>query len=341
MTLSVRHLAAGDAGTAGLLEALRRHRPLPFTRAYRLPDEGALAWIESMFAGAAETGAALVAEQDGDVVGGAVLVRRPWESGVYGLEMARIPFLFSLPPDDPITGRRVATALLSAARTVLGDWGVSHCSALVMAEGTGVTHALEGDGWRLVDSALEMAWEAGQTVVPDPDPRFRLRTAVESDRLPLRDLARDSYVRAIRTRYSADPWLPLERTGELYAEWFSLALDGSFADVVVVAQADGRPVGFNTFKMDAELTRSTGVGFAAHGIAAVDPAYRGLRMQPAMLHWLAEWHREREGRFSYGRVLVNNYTMQRACLRSGGFIGHAYHTFHLWLGSSAAPRTGA
>jgi GNAT superfamily N-acetyltransferase len=341
MSLSVRVLAPGEDGSDRVLDALRKHRPLPFSRTYRLPEEAGLTWLRAVVATAAETGAALVVERDGEVVGGAAVVRRPWESGIYGCEMARIPFAFSLPADDPIGARVVATALLSGVRGVLEEWGVSHCSALVMAESTGMIHALESEGWRLVDSSLEMAWEAGQTIAPEPDPRFRLRAARESDRVPLMELARTSYVRDIRTRYSADPWLPLDRTGALYAEWCSRALDGAFADVVVVAEADGRPAGFNTFKVEAELTRSAGVGFAAHGIAAVDPACRGLRMQPAMLHWLAEWHAQRGGRFSYGRVLTSNYTMQRACLRAGGFIGYAYHGFHLWLGRAPAPRSAS
>jgi GNAT superfamily N-acetyltransferase len=176
-----------------------------------------------------------------------------------------------------------------------------------------------------------MAWECGRTVEPEPDPRFQVRAATDADREPLAELARYAYTHSITTRYSADPRLPRERTGDLYAGWVRQAVDGAFADVVVVAEAEGRPIAFNTFKLETELSRTLGIGFAAHGISAVDPAFRGLRMQPAMLHWLAEWQAARGGRFNYGRVLINNYVMQRACLRAGAFNAQAYHTFHGWF----------
>jgi hypothetical protein len=151
-------------------------------------------------------------------------------------------------------------------------------------------------------------------------------------------MVKETYTRSIRTRFLADPWLSPERTGELYARWFENAIDGTFADHVVIVELEGRAVGFNTIKADRDLSGVSGIGFASHGIAAVDPVTRGLGAQPAMLHRATEWFAGQGGRFTRGRVLVNNQSMQRACLKSGAFIAQAYHTFHVLLDDGARPR---
>jgi GNAT superfamily N-acetyltransferase len=331
MSPTVERYASGAADADRLAAALARVAHLPYTRAYGLPPDGAIAWFAQQFEAAAPATAALVARAQDDIVGGIVLSRRPWESEIYGVPMGRIAFGFTVGDDRRAGVQAIGAALVAAARDVLAEWRVRHCSALVPAEELGLIHALGDDRWRLVDSTLEMAWECGRTVAPEPDPRYVVRASTASDREALAELARQAYTHSIRTRYSADPRLPREQTGELYAGWVRQAVDGHFADVVVVAEVEGRPIAFNTFKLETALSRALGIGFAAHGISAVDPAHRGLRMQPAMLHWLAEWQARRGGRFNYGRVLINNYVMQRACLRAGAFNAQAYHTFHGWF----------
>jgi GNAT superfamily N-acetyltransferase len=271
-------------------------------------------------------------------VGVATLRRIEWETRIYAVSMARIPFVL-IPPAGAQRGdiqqkrsREIAAALLQAAARTLSSWGIRHASALVPAEDTGVHHAFEDAGWRLVDSTLEFAWQAGHTTAANADPRLRLRPVEERDHDALRELARNTYTTVIRTRWANDPWLPLERTGELYVQWFEEACRGAFADIVVVTELEGRPVGYNTLKRERDLSRIAGVGMAAHGIAAVDPACRGLGVQPAMLHYLTDWLGASGGEFTRGRVVISNGPMQRACLKAGGFIAQAYHSFHAWFG---------
>lgn len=330
------------AETDALSDALARRERLPFTRGFGLAREGAERWILGQFDAAAERGGALVATAGGRVVGGLVLARADWEGGIYGAAMARVPFVFTVTTGDE-HARMIGHALLERADRVLAEWAIDHVSALALAEDIGLVRALCDRGWVHVDATLDLTWACGRTTPAGADPTVVLREALESDREPLAALAREAYTRAIQTRFSADPWLPLEATGELYARWFGLAVDGEFGDVVVVAEIDGRPVGFNTFKLDPALSTATGVGFAQHGIAAVEPAFRGRAGQPAMLHWLTEWQRRVQpgARFNRGRVLINNYAMQRACLKSGGFTTQAFHTFHRWCGPDEPPRRGA
>jgi len=324
-----------DVGRERLDRALQDVSPVPFAETYRLDPAGARRWMGDQFEEAASDPAAqaLVAVERDQVVGGLVVRRAAFESEIYDMSMARVPLTFVTWEKDWHRGYRAAMALRGGLDDLLDAWGVRHCSVLVRADETPTVHALGDAGWRLVDSTLEVAFEAGRTTAT-PAADVTLRATVADDEESLAGLARIAYTRLIRSRYTADPDLPVERTGRLYEEWFRRACAGSFADMVVVAEHRGRPVGFTTCKLDAALSKATGVGFATDGIGAVEPDARGLRLQPAMLHWLAEWQRGLGGRFRYGRVLINNYPMQRACLRCGGFITQGYHTFHVSRGGA-------
>jgi len=343
MTRSASLLSASDS--ARLEPLFRDTARLPLARAYRIAPEAVREYFATLVNGALERpeSARVVAapERDGgagEPAGALVLQKAEWESGIYGVAMARIPFV--LLRGDDAAAHRAVRLLLDAARATAREWGVRHLSALVPAAETGAVHAFEEDGWRLVDSTLEFAWEAGKTNPGDVDARITLRAPEAGDRA-LRAMTKDVYTHSIRTRFLADPWLSAERTGELYARWYENALDGTFADHVVIAELDGRAVGFNMLKTERDLSRIAGRGFAAHGIAAVDPAARGLGALPAMLHETTEWFGAQGGQITRGRVLINNQSMQRGCLKSGGFIAQAFHTFHLWLGDASGARAGA
>ena len=315
---------------------------LPLSREYRIPPEAMRTHFHEVLSGALDRPesariVAVAGVATREPAGALVIQKAEWESGIYGVAMARIPLV--LVRGDDAAAHDATRALITAAREIASEWQVRHLSALVPAAETGVVHAFERDGWKLVDSTVEFAWEVGKTRPAAGSPRLTLRDARPTDR-SLRDLTKEVYTRSIRTRFLADPWLPPEQTGELYARWFENAIDGTFADNVVIAELDGRPVGFNMIKIENDLSRNAGVGFAAHGIAAVDPITRGLGAQPAMLHYSTEWFGKQGGRFTRGRVLINNQPMQRACLKSGGFMAQAFHTFHVWLGDEP-PRAGA
>lgn len=332
MSLRVRALGPGEAGL--LREPLARQQHLPNARAYGLSSEAAVEWALRTFTDAAESGGTTLVVESGEaVIGGVAIARSDWESSIYGMSMGRIAFGFISADDRSDLAREAAASLVEGTGSALDKMAIRHCSAFIMAEDVALTHALEGAGWRLMDSTLELGWECGRTAAPGTDGRVVVREPVAADSATLEDLARDSFTHTIRTRFGNDPWLPLARTGDLYARWLRLSFAGEFADVVAVATIDGRPVGFFTSKVDRTLSAATGIGFASLGITAVAPDCRGLGIASALAHWLSEWQRARGGRFSRCRVLIGNYAAQRGLLKSGAFVAQAWHTFHCLRGA--------
>jgi ribosomal protein S18 acetylase RimI-like enzyme len=91
----------------------------------------------------------------------------------------------------------------------------------------------------------------------------RIREAQASDLEDLRSIARVSHQ---ITRFYHDPHFPDERCGDLYAEWIASSFNGG-ADAVLVADLDGRAVGYLTCEVKGTVGRL--------GLLGVAPAVRG------------------------------------------------------------------
>ena len=320
----------------GLRRALERLPTLPLRHGFGLTTEVAASAAATHLAGLAargpDEGRVLVAESGGEVFAGLGLARQTFESMIYGQTMARTGFCFAHGPEGA-GADQAAEALIDAALEVCRSWGARHWSLLVAVDDDPLTRAAIRRGWLLADSTLTFTWDVArpETRTGSCGPEVRVRSSCSEDRQVLADMARRTYTSSIRTRYGADPRLPMERTGELYSEWAARACDGSFADEVAVSEVEGRITGFDMIKLDPELSAATGVGFGAKGIAAVLPEARGLKIASCQEAWLNRWQLAQGGRFNSGRVLINNIPMQRAMAKIGGVVTAAHHTFHAWL----------
>lgn len=296
------------------------------------------------------TGSEIVAvgSRNGAVCGLAALARAKLDQEIFGLGMGELrQFLASGPYEEAC---ETYAELLSIALAEARVQGIVHVSSCVSVEDVAARHALEEAGFRLMDTRVEYVWtpalvtaqrksygvlvRAAAEGEEQSDP-FRLMTFGASvrpfqptDLAALQAIAADAFTRHTRTRYTVDPTLPTEATGRLYSRWIENAANGRFGDVVMVAEANGEPVGFQALKIDRELSALVGSSFGAMGIGAVMPGSRGSGVFPALMAEILSWCRERELRFARGRVLVTNFPMHRTCVAVGGSVAGAYHAFH-------------
>ncbi len=173
-------------------------------------------------------------------------------------------------------------------------------------------HAAEEGGFRLMDVRVELRREARPEDVPG------VRTAREEDRDALRAIARVSHG---ITRFYADPGFPDERCDDLYDIWISRSLEG-WAQGVLVAERDGRPVGY----VSCHLDDSQG----SIGLIAVDESARGaglgVSLARAAVGWCAEHGAEAISVVTQGRNTQALRTFER-----GGFRVHSLELwFHKW-----------
>lgn len=318
-----------------LREALGEVPWLPYRRGFGLDDgravEAAMAAMGDPVSDNTDRGWSLVARSGHHVLGGLALKPQAFETEIFGIPVARSGFAF-VTPSAGDEGPEVTDALLRAGLDACRDAGFAHWSLLVPADDAELTQGAVRRGWLLADSTLDFTWDLERegTLRGRCAEEVSVRMSRPEDTEVLSRMARTTYTTSIRTRYLADPHLPAEDTGRLYAQWAERACQGSFADVVAVAEVEGRIAGFDMLKLDADLSGLLGVGVGRKGIAAVEPWARGRGITSCMEAFLNRWHRENGGRFNSGRVLFNNIPMQHALRKVGGVVTAAFHTFHAW-----------
>ena len=277
----------------------------------------------------------------------------PFESGIFARKMGGISMLAA--SGEPATARTAYDALIAAGLRVASEEGYVHLSCRLRVEDVTLTHCLERAGFLLADTTLEFGWKTDRMRVEEKPNSwmvtdifnrktriFKLAATVrpftEADLPAMKALAREAFTSRTRTRYTADESLPIDQTGELYARWLENSFQGTFADVVRVAEDENGPVGFETMKLDRELSDALGLKVALFGIAAVLPTRKGRGVLASTHCDVLRWCGENGVRFARGRVLVDNYSMQKLCLITGASVTAVFHTLHRSLDAAEAGR---
>jgi hypothetical protein len=149
-----------------------------------------------------------------------------------------------------------------------------------------------------------------------------VREGTKADLADLRRIAAGSYG---DTRYYADPNFSDEKAGELYATWIANSLEGYQGNTVLVAESEGRVVGFTTVAEEGTAARIS--------LIAVDPELMSGTMAPRVSHALAigilRWADER----GLGILAVTqgrNVRAQRYIQRYGLHMEAISLFFHKW-----------
>ena len=135
----------------------------------------------------------------------------------------------------------------------------------------------EERGFRFMDVRVTL----GRTTVPRPS---SARMARGEDTATLRDIARTAFP---LTRFYADPTLDNERCDDLYSEW-TRSLCAGAADIVLVADRDGGPVGYVTVNVEGTTSEI--------GLIAVAADYRGQGIGAELVNGAIDWAHTRDAR---------------------------------------------
>jgi RimJ/RimL family protein N-acetyltransferase len=272
-----------------------------------------------------ETQPILYTELNGSLQGAALLEPSDWESHIYGLSMAKISLILAI--GNYQVARHAYEYLVDQILERASQNKFDHITCRAITEDVALIHALEHAGFLHMDTTIEYVWKP-ELLTEDPPATWQIRLPKPDDMPALLALAGRTFTEITKTRYAVDPHLPMKRTEALYQQWLIKACEGVFADVVLVAEEDGAPIGFQMLKIERDLSEILGMGLATFGIGAIAPEKKGEGIFPSLLRALVRWAAERTVQVATGRVLVHNRAMHKACLRSGAFTGAAFHTFH-------------
>jgi GNAT superfamily N-acetyltransferase len=203
-------------------------------------------------------------------------------------------------------------AVLDEARALDAQLLVVRCAT----KDLGAAQALEREGAELMDTLVTYTRSLAE-VPPRPDPLVRL--ARDADAPIVAELARAAFA-GYQGHYHADSRLDRHQCDEVYVDWaLRSCTSRDVADEVLVAELDGRLVGFATLQGDE------GVLFGVSPDAQGRGIYRTL-MIAGMQRCAA-----RGSTRMIVSTQVTNIAVQKVWVRLGFEPSSSCHTFHKWL----------
>ncbi len=259
---------------------------------------------------ASSGGFVLVAKEENEIVGLVSLKRSDWDTKHFGIEISKIGHL--LATGDYLRSysikRRLVSALISKCEREL----LLHVSARVSKEDLSSIHALEDSRFKLMDVLVTYSVDLRKISPLSMEKKFNVRK-FRSEEIPLLSQIalhcfQDS---ALATdRFHADPVLPKEKSGEVYSKWLiSSSIDPS--SDVLVAEIDGRPVGFNVCNVVGSLSDSIGLRLGNMVLTAVEPSARNQSVAISLLRASLDLFDGKVDVVESGGQ-VSNYAIQKA-----------------------------
>lgn len=229
-----------------------------------------------------------VCKSSAAIAGFAALSRLPWDSEQLGMPAARLDYLISNGPY--LQGSAIKRALADCVLLFCDKEGIRHLSARADASDLSSIHVLEEKGFIQVDGILTFALQLDGTRpgLPAHSP-IKIRIATAADAEAAAELAGKAY---IYDRFHSDPAIPVERSDRLHANWLRNSCSGKAADAVVLAEENGRLLGFVTCKLNRDTKEHLGklIGTIVLVATAKEASRRGIGRMTTMAS--LDWFRE-------------------------------------------------
>ncbi len=253
-----------------------------------------------------------------------------WDSSHFGIPLWAIQY---------ILGRKEAGHLaemkrraVAATLRILGEERAIHVSAKVDFRDIPTVHALEMEGFRLMDTTVTYAFDFRKKQIPEVKDQCSLRLATSDDQEVLLRIAATSFsgTRISDDRFHADPDLPRERSDALYVEWIRNSTSGRNADGIIVAEIDGEPVGFTTMQKVRARRDDVGVNVGALILSAVQPQVRKRNVYTSMIRKGLEYLASEADIVELG-TQISNLPVQKAWTTLGFRLASGTYALHRTL----------
>ena len=222
---------------------------------------------------------------------------------------------------DAVTADAVP-ALLSFFERHSVELLIARCDGADLA----AAQALSRGGLSMIDA--QITYQGPVLLVTQP-PGFR--EAVAEDAPVIADLARRGFSEPA-SHYHGDVRLSPDACRETYVDWALRGLAGACADVVFLAEVDGRTAAFGMFEQSGDEVRVL--------LSTVAPWVRGHGLYLALLDCGMAWGSCRGANTMIGITSHSNISAQRSLIKAGLRPVTSTWTFHGWWDQVAAARCG-
>jgi GNAT superfamily N-acetyltransferase len=183
---------------------------------------------------------------------------------------------------------------------------------------------LEELGFRLMDTLVYYRRDLTRTPIPESRDAALIRPVQADEEATVREIAAQSF-QGYFGHYHADPRLDQAACDAAYISWAERScLDREVADEVLVAELDGRLVGFATLRRNTS-EQGEGVLF---GIA---PTAQGKGIYYSFIVHGMQWCLANGMREMVVSTQITNLAVQKVWVRVGFEPFQFYYTFHKWF----------
>ncbi|MBI5749729.1 MAG: hypothetical protein HZA00_11465, partial [Nitrospinae bacterium] len=166
--------------------------------------------------------------------------------------------------------------------------------------------------------------------LPEIPSLFHIRPYQESDRERIIEISREAFENHI-DRFSKDPYIQKNKGLEYNIEWTKNCCNGTEADVMLVAEKNGKVVGFICHKLNKILNGlSDKIRYGGHGLSAASKEGRGAYV--SLVAALIRHSVETLTTVDYD-TQINNFSVIRIWNKLGLSYVRSKYTFHRWLGA--------
>jgi hypothetical protein len=268
----------------------------------------------------------LVAKEDNELVGLISLTRSEWDSKHFGIKISKINQLVAT--GDYLKSLHIKRRLISSLIEMCNKELLLHVSARVNKEDLSSIHALESKYFRLMDILVTYFLDYRKHPLIHNENRYNIRKFVKSDVPILEQLALDCFHNSavVTDRFHADPTLPKVKSGELYSKWVFNSCNDPFSEVLV-AEIDGKPIGFNVCSINPTLSNLIGLRVGTLALTAVNSSARNKLVATSLLNASIAWFADKVDVIETGGQ-ASNYAIQRTWNTVGMKITRVQCTFH-------------
>lgn len=207
------------------------------------------------------------------------------------------------------------------------DRGIEMVIARCAADDFPTIHALERAGYMLMETQVHYLGPVVSTVGSTG-----VRDAVTADADAVERVARAAFA-DYGGHYHCDPRLPAAQSTEAYVSWAANCMNGRLAEHVVVAELDGRIVGF-------QAHRSPQPGTGQLLLIGVAPEARGRGIYHALGSHAMRWSSQRGCSELLAVCHQGNLASHRVFIGLGLRPAQAVSTFHGWADDLRARLSG-
>ncbi|HOY62985.1 MAG TPA: hypothetical protein PK745_07345 [bacterium] len=182
---------------------------------------------------------------------------------------------------------------------------------------------MEKRGFLLMDTLLYLSFFYGSTPLPVHAGEAATRPARPDDLPDIQLIARQSFS-GYYGHYHADERLDDDKCSEAYSSWITRSCRAELADEVLVAEINGKVMGFSSLKM-------AGPDSAEWTLGCVSPDAQGKGVFKSLTAGAILWGADNNLKKLSASTLINTIPVLKTWQQMGFTQTHSFYTFHKWF----------